>query len=161
VIDRQVVDAIAAAEGTTLEEATFDGRKLKWSGEARRVLRGVADAYLRRRAKARIEKVARMQKLSVITRELAVPLIEETVGSDRLEGSGAQESAEDEAPVTALTPASPHPQVQSPVSSTEVSRPLPETSQPHLNWTNAEGQLNEVAAGRVVVVPPPAHSRQG
>ena len=31
---------------------------------------------------------------------------------------------------------------------------------PQLNWTNAEGQLNEVAAGRVVVVPPPAHSRQ-
>ena len=87
VIDRQVVEAIAAAEGTTLEEATFDGRKLKWSGEARRVLRNVADAYLRRRAKARIEKVARMQKLAVITRELAVPLIEETVGSDRPEGS--------------------------------------------------------------------------
>ena len=160
VIDRQVVEAIAAAEGTTLEEATFDGRKLKWSGEARRVLRDVTDAYLRRRAKARIEKVARMQKLSVITRELAVPLIEETVGSDRLEGSGTRESAADEAMGTALTPASPRSQEQSPVSSAEMPRPLPETSQPHLNWTNAEGQLNEVAAGRVVVVPPPVHSRQ-
>ena len=32
VIDRQVVEAIAAAEGTTLE-ATFDGRKLKWSAK--------------------------------------------------------------------------------------------------------------------------------
>src|ERR671925_640418 len=82
VIDRQVVEAIAAAEGTTLEEATFGGRKLKWTAEARRALRDVGDAYLRRRAKARIEKVARMQKLAVITRELAVPLIEETVGSD-------------------------------------------------------------------------------
>jgi len=160
VIDRQVVEAIAAAEGTTLEEATFDGRKLKWSGEARRVLRDVADAYLRRRAKARIEKVARMQKLAVITRELAVPLIEETVGSDRLEGSGIRESAADEVPGTALTPASPRSQEQAPVSSAEMLRPLPETAQPHLNWTNAAGQLNEVAAGRVVVVPPPAHSRQ-
>jgi hypothetical protein len=123
-------------------------------------LRNVADAYLRRRAKARIEKVARMQKLAVITRELAVPLIEETVGSDRLEGSEAQESAPDEASVTALTPASPRSQPQSPVSSAEVPRPLPETSQPHLNWTNTEGQLNEVAAGRVVVVPPSVHNRQ-
>jgi len=153
VIDRQVVEAIAAAEGTMLEEATFDGRKLKWSAEARRVLRDVADAYLRRRAKARIEKVARMQKLAVITRELAVPLIEETVGSDRLDGSGARGGDEAETRVTPVAPASTRPQGQSPVRSTEESKPP-------LNWTNAEGQLNEVAAGRVAVVPPPAHSRQ-
>jgi hypothetical protein len=153
VIDRQVVEAIAAAEGTTLEEATFDGRKLKWSAEARRVLRDVADAYLRRRAKARIEKVARMQKLAVITRELAVPLIEETVGSDRLEGAGAQGGDEAERRITPVTPASTHPQVQSSVRHTEESKP-------QLNWTNVDGQLNEVAAGRVAVVPPPAHSRQ-
>ena len=153
VIDHQVVEAIAAAEGTTLEEATFDGRKLKWSAEARRVLRDVADAYLRRRAKARIEKVARMHKLAVITRELAVPLIEETVGSDRLDSSGAQAGDEAETRVMAVAPASTRPQVQSPVRRTEESKP-------QLNWTNAEGQLNEVAAGRVTVVPPPAHSRQ-
>jgi predicted Zn-ribbon and HTH transcriptional regulator len=153
VIDRQVVEAIAAAEGTTLEEATFDGRKLKWSAEARRVLRDVADAYLRRRAKARIEKVARMQKLAVITRELAVPLIEETVGSDRLEGAGTRGSAEDEVRVMAGAPVSTSPEMPSPVRSAEESKP-------QLNWTNAEGQLNEVAAGRVAVVSPPAHSRQ-
>jgi len=152
VIDRQVVEAIAAAEGTTLEEATFDGRKLKWSAEARRVLRDVADAYLRRRAKARIEKVARMQKLAVITRELAVPLIEETVGSDRLASPGAQGGDEAATRVTAVAPASPSPQGQSPVRHTEESKP-------QLNWTNVDGQLNEVAAGRVAVVPPPAHSR--
>jgi nucleotide-binding universal stress UspA family protein len=153
VIDRQVVEAIAAAEGTTLEEATFDGRKLKWSAEARRILRDVADAYLRRRAKARIEKVARMQKLSVITRELAVPLIEETVGSDRLEGTGAQDRDEAEARVTSGAPVSLPPQVELPIRSIEESHP-------QLNWTNAEGQLNEVAAGRVTVIPPPVHSRQ-
>jgi nucleotide-binding universal stress UspA family protein len=153
VIDRQVVEAIAAAEGTTLEEATFDGRKLKWSAEARRVLRDVADAYLRRRAKARIEKVARMQKLAVITRELAVPLIEETVGSDRLDSLGAQGGDEAETRVTPVAPASTRLQVQSPARSTEGSKP-------QLNWTNTEGQLNEVAAGRVAVVLPPAHSRQ-
>jgi hypothetical protein len=116
-------------------------------------LRDVADAYLRRRAKARIEKVARMQKLAVITRELAVPLIEETVGSDRLNGSGTRGSAENEAPATAGAPVSTRPEVPSPARSAEESKP-------QLNWINAEGQLNEVAAGRVAVVPPPMHSRQ-
>jgi hypothetical protein len=53
----------------------------------------------------------------------------------------------------AVAPASAHPQAQSPVRSAEESKP-------QLNWTNTEGQLNEVAAGHVVVVPPPAHSRQ-
>jgi len=113
----------------------------------------VADAYLRRRAKARIEKVARMQKLAVITRELAVPLIEETVGSDRLESPGAQDGDEAATRVTPVAAASTSPQGPSPVRRTEESKP-------QLNWTNADGQLNEVAAGRVAVVPPPVHSRQ-
>jgi hypothetical protein len=47
----------------------------------------VTDAYLRRRAKARIEKYARSRKIPVVTRELAFPLIEETVGRDKL-GAG-------------------------------------------------------------------------
>lgn len=156
VIDRQVVEAIAAAEGTTLEEATFDGRKLKWSAEARRVLRDVTDAYLRRRAKARIEKVARMQKLAVITRELAVPLIEETVGSDRLDAIRIPDSSEEEARSEVVAPLRPQPFAMPDTA----SRPSPlHETQPQLNWTDADGQLNEVAAGRVVVVPPPAHSR--
>jgi hypothetical protein len=94
-----------------------------------------------------------MQKLAVITRELAVPLIEETVGSDRLDGSGAQDSDAAEARVTSGVPASLPPQVELPIRGIEESHP-------QLNWTNAEGQLNEVAAGRVTVISPPVHSRQ-
>jgi hypothetical protein len=44
----------------------------------------VTDAYLRRRAKARIEKYARSHKIPVITCRLALPMIEETVGRDNL-----------------------------------------------------------------------------
>jgi len=47
----------------------------------------VTDAYLRRRAKARIEKYARSRKIPVITCQLALPMIEETVGRDKL-GAG-------------------------------------------------------------------------
>src|SRR5437773_10813995 len=122
VIDRSVVEAIAAAEGTTLEEATFDGRKLKWTAEARRVLRDVTDAYLRRRAKARIEKVARMQKLAVITRELALPLIAETVGSDRLDASGTQGGEDDGTLVEVVASVSPPPQAQRPAGQAEEPR---------------------------------------
>jgi len=161
VIDRNVVEAIAAAEGTTLEEAAFDGRKLKWTAEARRVLRDVRDAYLRRRAKARIEKVARMQKLSIITRELALPLIEETVGSDCLEVPGVQGEADADALEAVVAPMSPQPQALQPVMRSEESpRPPLQDTKPQLNWTDAEGHLNEVAAGRVVVFSPPAHNRQ-
>ena len=60
---------------------------MKWSADARDALREVTDAYLRRRAKARVEKYARSRKIPVITCELALPMIEETVGRDKL-GAG-------------------------------------------------------------------------
>jgi len=154
VIDRNVVEAIAAAEGTALEEDTFDGRKLKWSAEARRALRDVGDAYLRRRAKARIEKVARMQKLPVVTRELALPLIDETVGSERLD-TPARQHEDNEAPLREVASGGAQP------AQPRVARPEPPQRQhqdspvnPHLNWISPDGNLNEVAAGRVVVLPP-------
>jgi Proto-chlorophyllide reductase 57 kD subunit len=61
--------------------------QVKWSAEARDALREVTDAYLRRRAKARVEKYARSRKIPVITCQLALPMIEETVGREKL-GAG-------------------------------------------------------------------------
>src|SRR5688572_20888808 len=63
------------------------GVQVKWSADARDALREVTDAYLRRRAKARVEKYARSRKIAVITCALALPMIEETVGRDKL-GAG-------------------------------------------------------------------------
>ena len=63
------------------------GVSVRWANDAREGLREVGDAYLRRRAKARIEKYARSRKIPVITKELAFPLIEETVGREKL-GAG-------------------------------------------------------------------------
>ena len=63
------------------------GVQVKWSADARDALREVEDAYLRRRAKARVEKYARSKKIPVITCQLALPMIEETVGRDKL-GAG-------------------------------------------------------------------------
>jgi nucleotide-binding universal stress UspA family protein len=87
VISKDVVEAIASQEGGIEEEESLPGVAVKWSADARDALREVADAYLRRRAKARVEKYARSRKIPVITCQLALPMIEETVGRDKL-GAG-------------------------------------------------------------------------
>src|SRR6267142_2254667 len=87
VISKDVVEAIAAQEGGVEEEEALPGVQVKWSADARDALREVTDAYLRRRAKARVEKYARSKKIPVITCQLALPMIEETVGRDKL-GAG-------------------------------------------------------------------------
>jgi len=80
VVAPEVIDRIAAAEGGTVEERTYDGRKLAWSQDARKALRAIPDRYQRRRAKARIEKNAHGQRLETITFELAQRFIEEETG---------------------------------------------------------------------------------
>jgi len=87
IISKDVVEAIATQEGGIEEEESMPGVQVKWSADARDALREVTDAYLRRRAKARIEKYARSRKIPVITCQIALPMIEETVGRDKL-GAG-------------------------------------------------------------------------
>jgi nucleotide-binding universal stress UspA family protein len=76
----EMVDAMVEAEGGALEETTYDGRKLRWSQEARKALRSLGDSYQRRRAKARIEKSARSKRLDTITLDFAQRFVEEEAG---------------------------------------------------------------------------------
>jgi nucleotide-binding universal stress UspA family protein len=78
-IDPATVEAIVAEEGGAESEETFDGLKLKWTLEAKNELRRVPVAYMRRRAKARIEKTARVRKLSAITRDFVLPIVHESI----------------------------------------------------------------------------------
>ncbi len=87
VISKDVVEAIATQEGGVQEEEALPGVQVKWSADARDALHEITDAYLRRRAKARVEKYARSKRVPVITCALALPMIEETVGRDKL-GAG-------------------------------------------------------------------------
>src|SRR5881409_1272131 len=87
IISREVVEAIATQEGGVEAEESMPGVQVKWSAEARDALREVTDAYLRRRAKARVAKHARSRRIPVITCQLALPMIEETVGREKL-GAG-------------------------------------------------------------------------
>ncbi len=81
VISQDMIEKIAAVEGGLQEETTYDGRKLRWTEEARKGLWTMKNAYQRRRTKARVEKRARMMKLDAITLEFARQVIEEETGT--------------------------------------------------------------------------------
>jgi hypothetical protein len=81
VISKEMIEKIAEVEGGLEEETTYDGRKLRWSEDARKGLWTMKNAYQRRRVKARVEKRARMMKLGAITLEFARLVIEEETGA--------------------------------------------------------------------------------
>ncbi len=81
VISQEMIEKIAAVEGGLQEETTYDGRKLRWTEEARKGLWTMKNAYQRRRVKARVEKSARMKRLDMITLDFARQVIEEETGA--------------------------------------------------------------------------------
>jgi len=81
VISQEMIEKIAAVEGGLQEETTYDGRKLRWTEDARKGLWTMKNAYQRRRVKARVEKRARMMKLDGITLQFAREVIEEETGA--------------------------------------------------------------------------------
>ena len=111
-VSQEVLDQIANREGGTVEETTFDGRRLAWTQEAKKALRTIPDKYQRRRAKARIEKSARGRKLDPITLDFAKTFIEEETGilyqpaDEPAEAIAAEDTVEAEAPETAAAESS-------------------------------------------------------
>jgi hypothetical protein len=81
VISQEMIEKIAEVEGGLEEETTYDGRKLRWSEDARKGLWTMKNAYQRRRVKARVEKSARMKRLDAITLDFARQVIEEETGA--------------------------------------------------------------------------------
>jgi hypothetical protein len=81
VISQEMIEKIAAVEGGLEEETTYDGRKLRWTEDARKGLWTMKNAYQRRRVKARVEKRARMMKLDAITLDFARQVIEDETGA--------------------------------------------------------------------------------
>jgi nucleotide-binding universal stress UspA family protein/ribosomal protein L37E len=69
-LDKADLDGSLAAGGVE-EEAAFDGFRVRWAAEAKKVLERVPRGYERRRVKARIEKLARTHRLAVIGAEFA------------------------------------------------------------------------------------------
>lgn len=93
-ITQQMVETIVDSEGGLEEEASFDGRKLKWSKDARLELRTLQDKYQRRRAKARIEKTARMKRYETITLDHVRAIMTEELGNLPIGQMGQEALAE-------------------------------------------------------------------
>src|SRR6202165_4351115 len=79
-VEKAAVLAAATREGGTEEEEAFDGFKVKWTAEAKEILNRVPKGYERRRVKARVEKIARVQRLPSITRDFADSNLDEAYG---------------------------------------------------------------------------------
>jgi len=105
VISQEMIEKIAAVEGGLEEETTYDGRKLRWSEEARKGLWTMKNAYQRRRVKARVEKRARMMKLDAITLDFARHVIEDETGAPlQIQGPAAPKPGPAEASAKAGGP---------------------------------------------------------
>jgi hypothetical protein len=75
-LDRDAIQGLGPLEGAIHEEKAFDNVRLKWTAEARDLVKTLPDGYQRRRAKAQIEKRARVRKMPMIT----LDMVEDVVG---------------------------------------------------------------------------------
>ena len=74
-LDKDAIAELAKLEGGSEEQDTFDNVRLKWSKDALQALRSVPDGYQMRRAKAQIEKRARVQRIPTITLDMVRSVI--------------------------------------------------------------------------------------
>ena len=74
-LDKDAIMELAKLEGGAEEQGTFDDVRLKWSKDALQALRSVPDGYQMRRAKAQIEKRARVQRIPTITLDMVRSVI--------------------------------------------------------------------------------------
>ena len=81
-IDRATLAELGKLESGALEEEMFDGKRLSWTKDAKEVLRRVPSGYERRRAKARIEKTARVRGLETIGKDFAIDMVEQELADN-------------------------------------------------------------------------------
>ena len=75
-LNREAIMRLALQEGDSEEMDTFDDVKLKWTKDARNALRQIPDGYQMRRAKAQIEKRARVRRVPTITLDMVQSVTE-------------------------------------------------------------------------------------
>ncbi len=100
-IDKEALRKLVPLEGAVEEVETFDKKKIKWTRDARELLRKVPDGYQMRRARAQIEKSARVKGLDTITRDMVAAAVSDLL-EDTAElsapGSGLKENPAGQAP---------------------------------------------------------------
>jgi nucleotide-binding universal stress UspA family protein len=76
-IDKTLIQSAAKIEGEIEVEMAYDDVAIEWTSDAKAKLREVPSGYMRRRAKAVIEKTARKTGLRTITSEFSSKVIRE------------------------------------------------------------------------------------
>ncbi len=76
-LDKEAITALSQREGGATEESAFDDVKLKWTKDARVELRRIPDGYQMRRAKAQIEKRARVRRVPTITKDMVISVTQQ------------------------------------------------------------------------------------
>jgi nucleotide-binding universal stress UspA family protein len=97
IVTEEMLVQIAALEGGVEPEATYDGKTLLWTQDAKRALWTMKDAYRRRRVKARVEKGARGRRLNTITLDFARTYIEDETGETLVVENGETPETEAQA----------------------------------------------------------------
>jgi hypothetical protein len=91
-MDKSIFEAAARAEGGIETEEAYDGVQLKWTDEARKLIRTVPAGFIRRRAKAKVDKLARKKGIQTVTKEFAAPMIEEELAYVKAQQGGNAEN---------------------------------------------------------------------
>jgi len=73
----QDLEDLSEREGELRSEETFDGTQVSWTLEARKRVSAIKDGYIRRRAKAQLEKTARTRRIAI-----DAGLVDEVLGRD-------------------------------------------------------------------------------
>ncbi len=98
-LDKAAITRLARLEGDAEEVSTFDDVKLRWTKEARAALRLISDGYQMRRAKAQIEKRARVLRVPMITLDMVRQVTDDQVDDTQfLTPRGNLKSAEGAGP---------------------------------------------------------------
>jgi hypothetical protein len=74
-LDKEAIARLAPLEGRIEEVETFDRKKISWTADARDLLKQVSDGYQRRRARAQIEKGARVRGIDTITKDMVMRVV--------------------------------------------------------------------------------------
>lgn len=120
-VDRVTLETLSPLEGDVQVEETFDGVSVRWTDESRKVLRRAPSGYMRRRMKARVEKVAKVRRLDTITSDLVDEVLQ------------SSDYADEAAPA---------------VPSAATASAAPEAAHPAFEWTDeAVERLSRVPAG--------------
>lgn len=81
-VDKTIFEAAAKAEGGLETDIAYDDVPMQWTKDAKEAIRAVPAGFQRRRAKAKIEKMARKLGMTTVTLEFAAPMIKDAASED-------------------------------------------------------------------------------